>query len=265
MGEILAEHFTYKNQLAKLAKSDIEKTYRGAALGWAWAILKPSVTIFVFWFAFTFGLRHGNKIDGYPFFLWLIAGMCPWFYMSEMITGGADSIRKYKHLVTKMKFPISTIPTFVSMSKLAVQLAMLLIVIAIFIISGYLPDLYYLQIPFYLLCMFLFFTSWGLFAGMLSAISKDFLNLVKAMTQVLFWLSGIIYDATAVDSHVIKTILLFNPVTFIANGYRNVFTKKQWFWEAGMENIYFLIVLTIMVMLAMWAYRKLKEDIPDVL
>ena len=52
MGEILAEHFTYKNQLAKLAKSDIEKTYRGVALGWAWAILKPSVTIFVFWFAF---------------------------------------------------------------------------------------------------------------------------------------------------------------------------------------------------------------------
>ena len=102
---IIGEHLTYRKQIFKLAKSDLMKTYRGAALGWTWAIIKPVVTIFVFWFAFNYGLRAGKDVDGYPFFLWLVAGFLPWFYMQEMITEGAACIRKNKHLVTKMKFP----------------------------------------------------------------------------------------------------------------------------------------------------------------
>ena len=36
--EILKAHIDYRKQLFKLAKSDIIKTYKGAALGWAWAL-----------------------------------------------------------------------------------------------------------------------------------------------------------------------------------------------------------------------------------
>ena len=97
--QIIKDHIDYRQQILKLAKSDLIKTYRGSALGWSWAIIKPIVTIFVYWFAFTIGLRAGKSVNGYPFFLWLIAGIVPWFYMSEMITGGTDAIRKYKFLV----------------------------------------------------------------------------------------------------------------------------------------------------------------------
>lgn len=262
---ILQEHYEYRNQLFKLAKSDIMKTYRGSALGWAWAVIKPTVTIFVFWFAFSFGLRKGGDVSGYPFFLWLIAGMCPWFYMQEMITQGCESIRKYSYLVTKLKFPIAMIPTFVSVSKLFVHSIILAFIIVLFCLFGFLPDIYYLQLPFYVLCMFGFFTVWGLFSSLLSAISKDFLNLVKSLVQALFWMSGILYDARTIDSEIIKNVLLFNPVTFIANGYRNVFIEKIWFWEAGTELLYFGIVMVAFTGLAVWAYKKLRKDIPDVL
>ena len=55
--EYFSDHKTYRKQIFKLAKADIIKTYRGSALGWAWALVKPVVTIFVFWFAFSMGLR----------------------------------------------------------------------------------------------------------------------------------------------------------------------------------------------------------------
>ena len=77
--EIISDHLAYRKQLVKLAKSDIKKTYSGAVLGWAWAVIRPAILIFVFWFAFTVGLRKGSDVDGYPFFLWLIAGMIPWY------------------------------------------------------------------------------------------------------------------------------------------------------------------------------------------
>lgn len=263
--EIINDHITYRRQLWKLAKADMKKTYSGAVLGWAWAIIRPAILIFVFWFAFTLGLRKGGAVDGYPFFLWLIAGMIPWFYMRDMITGGANSIRRYRYLVTKIKFPIATIPTFISMANLGVHIGLMIILTVIYAAFGYMPTIYYLQLPLYMLMMFAFFTVWGLFAGLLSAISQDFLNLVKSLVQALFWLSGILYDANSISQHWIRSILLFNPVTLIVNGYRNVLIKHVWFWEHPSELRNFAIVLVIMMILAVWAYKKLKKDIPDVL
>ena len=251
--------------MTKLAKADLKKNYSGAVLGWAWALIKPAILIFVFWFAFTMGLRKGGDVDGYPFFLWLIAGMIPWFYMRDMITGGANSIRRYKYLVTKIKFPISTIPTFISMANLVVHFGLMLVLLGIYIAFGYMPTVYWMQLPLYMLLMFLFFTVWGLFAGVLSSISKDFLNLVKSLVQALFWLSGILYDANSINVGWIRSILLFNPVTLIVNGYRNSLIKQVWFFEDLTELRNFAIVFVIMLVLALWAYKKLKKDIPDVL
>lgn len=262
---ILKDHILWRKQLLKLAKADVVKTYSGAALGWAWALIKPVVTIFVFWFAFSYGLRMGSEIDGYPFFLWLIAGFLPWFYMSEMITQGAGCIRKNRHLVTKMKFPVSVIPTFTSISKLSIHIILLFITTLIFMIFGYMPDIYMLQIPIYMLMMFLFFTFWSMFAGMLSAISKDFQNLVNAFTTAVFWMSGIIYDVETIHVGWIRAVLRYNPVTIVASGYRHTFIDKVWFFNDPVSLRCYVIVLTVMIILAVWAYRKLYKDIPDVL
>ena len=234
-------------------------------LGMGWAIIRPAILIFVFWFAFSVGLRKGGDVEGYPFFLWLIAGMIPWFYMRDMITGGAGSIRRYKYLVTKIKFPVSTIPTFVSMGSLATHAGLVVLMIGIFLLFGYRPTIYYLQIPLYMILMFLFFTAWGLFSGVLSSISRDFLNLVKSLTQALFWMSGILYDANGIGQQWIRNILLFNPVTIVVNGYRNALIYQKWFWEDWQQLVNFAIVYAVMLLLAVWVYRKLKKDIPDVL
>ncbi len=262
--EIIKDHIEYRRQLVQLAKADMKKAY-GGVLGMGWAIIRPAILIFVFWFAFSVGLRKGGDVEGYPFFLWLIAGMIPWFYMRDMITGGAGSIRRYKYLVTKIKFPVSTIPTFVSMGSLATHAGLVVLMIGIFLLFGYRPTIYYLQIPLYMILMFLFFTAWGLFSGVLSSISRDFLNLVKSLTQALFWMSGILYDANGIDQQWIRNILLFNPVTIVVNGYRNALVYQRWFWEDWQQLVNFAIVYGVMLLLAVWVYRKLKKDIPDVL
>lgn len=263
--DIIKEHIEWRKQIFKLAKADIIKTYSGAALGWAWALVKPVVTIFVFWFAFDIGLGLGGSVKGYPFVLWLIAGYIPWFYMSEMITQGANSIRKYRYLVTKMKFPVSTIPTFVGLSKFTVHVCLMAIVIVVYAMFGFLPDIYYLQIPVYMLLMLIFFIIWSLFSSMLSSISNDFLNLVKAFVTPIFWMSGIMWDINGIDIGWLKTILLFNPVTYLVTGFRNSFVYKIWIWERPYEFIYFVIVLTCLLALAIWSYNKLRKEIPDVL
>ena len=48
------------------------------------------------------------------------------------------SIRMYRQFVTKMKFPISTIPSYVLLSKLYVQLGMIVAIILIFMFIWFL-------------------------------------------------------------------------------------------------------------------------------
>lgn len=241
------------------------KTYRGAALGWIWAIIKPGVTLFVFWFAFSVGLRHGQPIAGYSFFQWLLAGFLPWFYMNDMITGGAACIRKYNHLVTKMKFPISTIPTFVNMSELAVHVVLMFVTASYFVLTGHGIDRYYLQLPLYMLMMFVTFTFWSLFSGLLSCISIDFQNLVRAFSSAVFWMSGIIYDVNTIVNPYIRIVLKFNPITVIATGYRKVFIYKTWFFEDKVELACYVVSLVVMIAASLWAYKKLRKEIPDVM
>ena len=113
--------------------------------------------------------------------------------------------------------------------------------------------------------MFIFFNLWALFASLLAAISKDFLNLVKSLVTAVFWLSGIIWNADTVTIPWLRKFLNLNPVTFIVNGYRNCFINKIWFWEQPKRIGYVVIFITVMLILALWSYRKLRKEIPDVL
>ncbi len=265
MNEILKEHKQNFSKIFKLARIDLIKTYGGSVLGWLWAIIKPAITIFVYWFTIEIGLRSGKIRNGYPNFLWLIASTVPWFYFSEMIVGGASSIRSYNYLVTKMKFPVSTIPTIVNVSKFMIHIILEIIVIILFLINGYKIDIYFFQIIFYMLLSFMFFEMWSIFSSMIGAISKDFVNLVKSITVMVFWMSGIIWDINSISQPWIKKILWFNPIVYLVNGYRNCFINKVFFFEEPKQLIIFLTFLVILTVMAGISYKKLKKVIPDVL
>ncbi|MGE0528399.1 MAG: ABC transporter permease, partial [Bdellovibrionales bacterium] len=81
-----------------LAKSDFQKRYLGSYFGVIWPFVHPAITVLLFWFVFTFGLRTQPAGD-YPFILWLLAGMIPGFYFSEALTAGPTSICEYAFLV----------------------------------------------------------------------------------------------------------------------------------------------------------------------
>ena len=265
---MLKDHWTWKGQIMKLAVADLKKTYSGSSLGWSWAIIKPSVTLFVFWFAFSVGLRVKMGPEGFSFFQWLLAGMVAWFYISDIWSQGADAMRKYRYLITKMKFPVLTIPTFVSLSKLLVHIAILVIVVLVFILYGDWPDPYYLQLFFYLVLMFLMGTGWALLSSVMASLSKDFLNLVKTFSTAIFWLSGIMWDPKSdavADISWLQTVLAFNPVTYIVNGYRECFIYKIWFFEHPVHLAIYLGETLLVWALAIWIFTKAKHDLPDVL
>ena len=78
-------------------------------------------------------------------------------------------------------------------------------------------------------------------------------------------MSGIIYNVDDIEWQWLRVALKFNPVTVIASGYRRAFIYKKWFWQDKVSLVCFLITFTLFALGALWAYRKLRKEIPDVL
>ena len=58
---------------------------------------------------------------------------------------------------------------------------------------------------------------------------------------------------------------MINPVTFLSNGFRNCFINQVWIFEQPKRLLYFGIVTILLLLLTIWAYKKLRKEIPDVL
>ncbi|PJM73831.1 teichoic acid ABC transporter permease [Bifidobacterium primatium] len=261
---IIRENWRWRHQVWNLAKIDLVKTYRGAALGKLWLFAKPAVYIFVFWFALRFGIRSSADVNGKPFLLWLAAGVFPWFFMSDMITTGSDVYRRYPYLVNRIKFPLSLISTFYTLSLLIIMACMMAFTVAVSAIFGIYPSIYLLQLPLVMAIMFIFWVAWSMMLSPLGAISRDFAKLMKTLGTPFFWLSGILFRLDSLP-HAARVVMAFNPVSWCVEAIRDCFVYDTWFWTQWQDLVPFLFVLVLVAALAVHNYRRLHTEVPDVI
>lgn len=304
MFQIAKEHKGFGKQILLLAKNELIKKYKGAVIGPLWSVVKPLFTLFVYWFAFEVGLRNAGNVSVifpelgksggtfvYPRFLFMLIGFIPWFFINESIVEGAKSIRLNRQFVNKVSFPVSTIMTYTSVARLYVHIFLmgLMYLYVTFIgtgdkvithklgdvetviaSGGISPSIYNIQILFYLPLMFIFFLVLSWSTAPMSAFSRDFENMIISVMSGIFWLSGIIYDSYLLYGKDpapswVRHAMLFNPINFFANGYRNCFLYHRWFWEYKTELFVFLIELAVVIALGIFNYNRLRKRLPDVL
>ena len=266
---ILKDNWEWRGQIFNLAIFDLKKKARGAVLGWAWLLIKPIIYMAVFCFALAIGLRGGGgEPTPYPYFMWLISGLTPWFFMEDMIGSGSDVLHKYPYLVNKMKFPLSGISTLYTLSNFFILLALMVVLLIVYVLCGMPIDVYLLQIPIILLLMFVFFDFFSILCSQLSAISRDFSNMMKILAMLLFWVSGIIFDTSGLAEMGFgwfDTAMLFNPVTFFCTAMRGATCTKTFFWNDPTLFGCFAIVFVVTVIMAVVVYKRFNEEVADVL
>ena len=123
---------------------------------------------------------------------------------------------------------------------------------------------YMLQLPLVMVFMFLFWVAWSMALSPLSAISRDFSNLLKTLGTPFFWLSGILFDISGWP-RTARLVASFNPVTWVVQSVRDCFIYNKWFFTDWESFLPFLFVLLIFVVLALHNYRRLYMEVPDVL
>ena len=278
---IFKEHRHFGKQIFLLSKNELIKTYKGAFLGFAWAVIKPAFTLFALWFLFALGLRNGGELrhGAFGVFSFLLVGYIPWFFMNDSILFGTKCIRANSQFVTKISYPVSTIMTFTNLSKFYIQLILTVLMYVVLMLTGDVgPMIQNIQFLFYAPLMFFFFLGLSWFNAPLAVFSRDFENLVNSILTMLFWVSGTLFDTYALENPILRIVMYFNPITYFINGYRKTFLYGEWFWQqstsladghnitsALWENVIFFAELIAIILLGAWNYNRTRKKIADIL
>ena len=265
---MLQDIWNNKGLIKELAKNDFKKKFAGSYFGILWAFVSPIVTICVYWFVFTVGMRgQSGDVNGYPFVLWLIAGLVPWFLFSEIMNSGTNVLVEYTYLVKKIVFNISILPIMKIVTATVIHLFFVLLMFVIFLLSGHAPDLYMLQIPYYMVALWVLSAACVFITSSIVVFFKDLTQVVNIFLQVFIWITPIMWQDTMMlaDHPVIAQIIRLNPMYYIVKGYRDCMINHEWFWENPGMTIYFWVVTIILFLLGSSTFNRLKPHFADVI
>jgi len=249
--------------LLKLTKNDFKQRYLGNFLGIFWAFIQPTATIAVFWFVFQVGFKS-QPVDNFPFILWLVAGMFPWFYFSEGLAQGTNSVLANSFLVKKIVFRVTLLPIIKLLSALVIHLFFILFMFAMFIYYGYYPNIYWLQVIYYSFAISILLLGLSWITSSVVVFFKDMEQLVAIIIQFGFWLTPIFWSMKIVPDKYHNLIEL-NPIVYIIEGYRDSMIYHKWFWEEPTATIYFWSITMIIFLIGGLTFNKLKAHFADVI
>lgn len=246
-----------------LAKNDFKTKYAGSYFGIIWAFVQPVIMVLVYWFALDVGLRSGDTMN-HPFILWLMCGLVPWFFFSEALGSGTNALTEYSYLVKKVVFKIDILPIVKLLSAMIVHLFFVALIVILHACYGYYPDLYTLQVPYYILCMFVFVMALTYLTSSVVVFFKDLNQIIGIVLQVGIWVTPIMWNAGSISGK-LNTIMKINPVYYVVNGFRDSLLDKVWFWDRPVWTIGFWSAIIILYIAGRRMFKKLQVHFADVL
>ena len=260
-----AELYQNRKLVLSLAKNDFKTKYAGSYLGIVWAFIQPIVTILVYWFVFSVGLKAVTVSD-YPFLLYLVSGIVPWFFFQDALNGGTNALIEYNYLVKKVVFKISILPIVKIISALFVHVFFVVFALILCACYGYTPSLYTLQIIYYSICTFLLVLGLVYATSAIVIFFRDLTQIISIFLQVGVWLTPIMWDINMLSSHpwLIKLFKL-NPMYYVVTGYRDSMLGHVGIWNHASWTIYFWVVTILLFGLGSVIFKRLKPHFADVL
>lgn len=203
-----------------IVKYEILAENRDSKLGMLWSILDPLIQIFAYWFSFGFGIRGGKPVNGVDYINWMLVGLTPWFFLSASIRCGTSSIYKKISIITKIKFPISILPTTIVFKELFNHLIMVTVIIIFILFNGVSLNLNSFGIVYYIFCAIAFSISLTMVTSVANMFTRDVGKAINASMRLLMFITPILWTMEKLPIWAVN-IMKCNPLFYIIEGYRN--------------------------------------------
>ncbi len=225
VGARLVDIWRFRELLLSLVRKELKVKYKDSALGFAWSMLNPAFTLFIYFFVFQIILKNGIPL----FAIYLLSGLLVWNFFSNALAGAAGSVTGNGAIIKKVSFSREVLP-LASVGAALFNFALQLIVMAAaLVLFGHVPSLtYILLVPVALIVLTIFASALAIFLAAVNVPFRDTQHLLELLLMFWFWATPIVYQFPLVTERLAKKgwpewLAFLNPITPITLSFQHAF------------------------------------------
>jgi lipopolysaccharide transport system permease protein len=251
----------YRELFYFLAWRDILVRYKQTAIGIAWALIRPFLTMVVF--TVVFGQLAKLPSEGAPYPILVFSAMLPWQFFSSALSECSNSLITNANLISKVYFPRLVVPASAVIVSFVDFMVSGMILLALMAWYNFVPSWRILTLPFFILIAFAASMGAGLWLAALNVKYRDFRYIVPFLVQFGLYISPVGFSSNIVPE---KWRLLYslNPMVGVIDGFRWAILggKAKLYWS-GFSLSSGLVVLLLAT--GVWYFRKTERTFADVI
>ncbi len=219
----LGDVWEFRQLLYFLVWRDVKVRYKQTALGAAWAVLQPLLTMVIFTIFFGGLARVGS--DGLPYPLFSYTGILPWTFFAFGLTQSSNSLVGSSNLIKKVYFPRLIIPLASVLTGLVDFAVAFVVLIGLMAWYRVPPTIMVIWLPLLLLLALLAALGFGLWLAALNVEYRDVRYVVPFFVQLWLFVTPVIYPTSKLTAKLAEHGLPpwlcgLNPMAGVVEGFR---------------------------------------------
>ena len=219
----LREVVDYRELVYFFVWRDIKVRYKQTAIGAAWAVLQPFLTMVVF--SIFFGRLAKMPSHGLPYPVFYYTALLPWTYFATALQNATSIVVDQQRVITKVYFPRLVLPLSATLSGLVDFGVAFLVYVPLQLYYGIMPTRSILLLPVFLLLAVLTALGVGLWLSALNAIYRDVRYIVPFLVQFWMFASPVAYPSSLVPPRW-RVLYGLNPMAGVIEGFRWALTGQ---------------------------------------
>lgn len=259
---MLRECWGFRGFILASVKRDFVSRYLGTQLGFFWAIAQPLAMILIYTLVFAAVMRP--SLPGHPtpyaYSVYLCSGIMIWQLFSDLLNRSVGVFVNNAGLLKKVNLPKLALPIVVTLSALSNFAMILALFLGFLFVIGSFPVAAILALVPLLIVVVAFALGLGVLLGTINVFYRDAAQVVGMLLQFWFWLTPIVYPGRSLPDAVAH-LIAWNPLSAIIGFSQVIFVEDR--IAPWSTLVYPTIVAAILLLLGLFAFRRLSSEIVD--
>jgi lipopolysaccharide transport system permease protein len=251
----------YRELFYFLAWRDILVRYKQTAIGIAWALIRPFLTMIVF--TVVFGTWRSYPMKVFPIQFWYLLPCYPWQFFANSLSECSNSLISNSNLISKVYFPRLIVPTSAVVVSFVDFMISGMILLGLMAWYDFVPSWRILTLPLFILIAVAAALGAGLWLASLNVQYRDFRFIVPFIVQFGLYISPVGFSSSVVPE---KWRLLYsvNPMVGVIDGFRWAILggEAQLYWPGFVLSVGLVALVFVS---GVWYFRKMERTFADVI
>jgi lipopolysaccharide transport system permease protein len=213
----LHDLWDYRELLYFLTWRDVKVRYKQTAIGAAWAVIQPFMTMVAF--SLFFGQLGKIPSDGLPYPVFSFAALVPWVFFANALSQASNSLVGNAGLLGKVYFPRLVVPISSVLSGVVDFGIAFIVLLAMMAYFQVWPTAAIAFLPLLLLLALVTALGVGLWLSALNVEYRDVRYAVPFLTQFWLFATPVAYPSSLL-SEPWRTMYALNPMVGVVDGFR---------------------------------------------